>query len=197
MKKLISLVCICFFTINTLHAQIFGNKNQENTENDIKIPNLFQKQRNKYLEKLRKQRAEMDSTNFTCAIAVTDNTGFYEEDQKNKKAINSLMQDILMDGKVDFDTKNRDANAPLTPVDPYEKAISFMEWGENLMSMNNYKAAENNFLKAETNFLESGKTKNIYYAKLLTDLGLPYSALGNSEKANQSYYWGAFILTEN
>jgi tetratricopeptide (TPR) repeat protein len=139
----------------------------------------------------------MDSTNFTCAIAVTDNTGFYEEDQKNKKAINSLMQDILMDGKVDFDTKNRDANAPLTPVDPYEKAISFMEWGENLMSMNNYKAAENNFLKAETNFLESGKTKNIYYAKLLTDLGLPYSALGNSEKANQSYYWGAFILTEN
>jgi CHAT domain-containing protein/Tfp pilus assembly protein PilF len=182
MKKFISLACILLLA-SFLHAQVLDRlKNKGKDRLDQKAKDIVQNQKNKYLEKLRKQRAEMDSSNFTCAIAVTDNTGFYEEEQKNKKFLNSLGQDFLADGKINLNASTKLAD---NATDPYERAITAMEWGETMMAMNKYKAAENSFLSSEKDFIASNRTKNIYYAKLLTDLGLLYSALGNFEKANQ------------
>lgn len=181
MKLFIFLLCL-LFSQNILQAQVLDRlKNRGKNKIDQKAKEAIQNQRNKYSEKLRKQRAEMDSSNFTCAIAVTDNTGFYEEDQKGKKFLNSFGQDFISDGRINL---NAGAKIADNVTDPYERAINTMEYGEMMMSMNKFKAAENSFLQSEKNFNESGRTKNIYYAKLLTDLGLLYSALGNFEKAN-------------
>jgi CHAT domain-containing protein/tetratricopeptide (TPR) repeat protein len=180
--KFITALLITLFLQVSLQAQVLDRlKNRGKDKLDRSIRNVAQNQKNKYLEKMRNQRAEMDSSNFTCAIAVTDNTGFYEEEQRGKKFLNSLGQDFLADGRINLNASTKIVD---NATDPYERAISQMEYGEMMMSMNKYKAAENSFLRADEDFNTSGRTKNIYYAKLLTDLGLLYSALGNFEKAN-------------
>ncbi|GAB4132447.1 MAG: CHAT domain-containing protein [Raineya sp.] len=183
MKIIFFCVLNTLFLTSALQAQVLDRlKNKAKDKTDRALRNAAQNQKNKYLEKMRNQRAEMDSSNFTCAIAVSDNTGFYEEEQRGKKFLNSLGQDILTDGKINLNASTKIVD---NATDPYERAQSAMEYGELMMSMNKYKTAETSFLKAEKDFNSSERTKNIYYAKLLTDLGLLYSALGNFEKAKQ------------
>lgn len=191
MKKLIfSFVWIFLVSYFPLKAQILDRlKDKAGRKAKEVANNAVQNQRSKYLEKLRKQRAEMDSSNYTCAIAVSDNTAFYEEDQKTRKALNSFGQDFLTDGRINLNASDRIADA----TDPYEKALSQMEWGEMMMSWNKFKSAESSFLKAEKNFIESGKTENIYYAKLLSNLGLLYSNFSAYE-ASQQYLQEALNL---
>lgn len=130
----------------------------------------------KYDEKLKKKRAQLDSLNFTCSIAVSDNTGFYEEDQQFKKGFNSFMQSFLEDETEKIKKMN----------DPFEKALSQTEWGETMMKAKRFSAAENSFQKAQENFNKAGKTENIYYAKLLTNLGILYSILSDFERAEEN-----------
>ena len=160
MKTLrIILLLACF---NTANAQIL-----DLTRDILKATN--------HQEKLKRKKAKMDSLNFTCAIAVSDNTGFYEEDQQLKRSGNEYMQNWLADN----DELARKMN------DPFEKAISQTELGETMMKMNKYKAAENAFNEAQKFFVQAGNVENIYYAKLLTNFGILYSNLSNFEEAEK------------
>ncbi|MDX1902700.1 MAG: CHAT domain-containing tetratricopeptide repeat protein, partial [Thermonemataceae bacterium] len=78
----------------------------------------------------------------------------------------------------------------------YEFALTRMELGETMFAMSKFKAAEKNFTSAETNFKKANKTQDNYYAKLLTDFGLLYSALSNFEKSEQ-YLQQALELRKN
>lgn len=174
-------VVLGFLLMTPTQAQILDRvKNRAKDKANQTVRNAVQGQRNKYLEKLRKERAEMDSSNFTCAIAVSDNTGFYEEEQRGRKILNSALQDVLADGRMNLNISSKLAD---NITDPYEFAITKMEIGETMFAMNKFKAAEDNFISSESNFQKSGKTNDIYYAKLMTDMGLLYSALGSFDKS--------------
>ncbi|MCU0437176.1 MAG: CHAT domain-containing protein [Raineya sp.] len=182
MKNLFLFTFLLFCHI--AHAQL-GNlkdrvKDKAKDKADRTARNAVQGQKNKFLGDLQKKRAEMDSANYTCAIAVSDNTGFYEENQRWNKMFNSMGQDFIADGRL-----NLNATSKITSniTDPAEYAQTRMELGESMLAMNKYKAAEKNFSVAEENFKKAGKTNDMYYAKLMTDMGLMYSALGNFEKA--------------
>lgn len=163
MKKLVLAGSfLVFLSFTQVYAQL-----EDLTRTVLKATN--------YQEKLKRKKAKLDSLNFSCAIAVSDNTGFYEEDQQMKRIGNEFMQSWLADEKELIEKSQ----------DPFEKALEKMDEGEILMKMNKFRNAEKAFQKAKEYFLAAGKNENIYYAKLLSNWGILYSNLSNFEEAEQ------------
>ncbi|WP_038029345.1 CHAT domain-containing tetratricopeptide repeat protein [Thermonema rossianum] len=122
-----------------------------------------------------KKRAQYDSLNFSFAIAVADQTGFYEE--KNlfyDLGIDKLAVSTLLGHEID--------SGEYTPGEEFEESLNL---AEILFASNKYKWAEDEFLYAEQKMPLNAKPAN--KARLYNDLGLLYTTLGNYKTA-ESYF---------
>ncbi len=175
LSKICLTGCLLFFSFTT-YAQ-FGKLKEKlkNKTEDVKketANNLEEKGKNTLANTLEKSRASYDSTNFSFAIALSDNAGFYEEKSLGKELLtNPLLTGLLKDGTAGSN-------------DPVQNAKSNNELGEMMYSSRFYNKAERSFMKAQSGFESSNATNDIYYPKVISNLGLLYLSTGRYEKAD-------------
>lgn len=131
-----------------------------------------------------KKRAKYDSLNFSFAIAVADQTGFYEE--------KDLFYDLGID-KLAVNTLfgNNNAQSQRTPQKEFEEAVNL---AEILFASNKYKWAEERLLYAEKNMPPN--TKATQKARLYNDLGLLYTTLGDYSSAERYFDKALATITQ-
>ncbi len=135
--------------------------------------------KNATVNQMNKGRARYDSTNFSIAIAVSDETGFYEEKDlfrdigADKIAANMFMND----GKVNATT--------FVDNDPLQVPKTTNNTGEMAFSSSKYATAEKCFLSALSEYKASGAENSIFYNKTLSNLGLLYTVTARNEEAEK------------
>lgn len=129
-----------------------------------------------------KKRAQYDSLNFSFAIAVADQTGFYEE--KN------LFYDLGIDKMAVETLLGNNNSQTLTPEQEFEDAVNL---AEILFASNKYKWAEDEFLYAEKTMPLNIKATQ--KARLYNDLGLLYTTLSNYNTAEEYFKKALEVIT--
>lgn len=122
------------------------------------------KLRSALLEKMADTRKEYDEASFNYAVALSDNAGLYEDEERFKRSQKVLFEAL----KMASGTKNS----------PKEDASNMNETGEMLYASNKYKLAEEAFKSSIKTFETNNLTKDPVYALTLGNLGLLYHTTG-------------------
>lgn len=118
--------------------------------------------------KLEKERAGIDSTNFSYAISLNDNSGFLESD-KTSDYLMRLFASSLYDEEPTAE----------------ENARNSLNMGELLYANRKYKLAEIKFTEAEIYFKEAGLENDPLYYKLISNKGLLASTMNRYTVAEE------------
>lgn len=118
-------------------------------------------------KQLEEIRNSYDSTSFSFAIALSDNTGLFEVKEKDKQfqRLSVSFSDALGYTKDQI-------------TDPLKKAKTANEFGQ--FSYANYKFRRADFFYkiSRTEFEKNGATTDLQYAKLISNMGLLYQTMG-------------------
>jgi CHAT domain-containing protein len=144
-----------------------GKNNQKSAKTTKKKPDLFEAQ----LDKL---RGEQDTLAFGYAIAVFDNAGSYENDNKFK----DFMRVVV--GFTDLIGLTKDKNR-----DALQEAKNYNSLGELNYAFQKYKTAEKNFAKAQKLFESHQGTNTAAYAQLRANQGLLFHHAGRYTEAEE------------
>jgi CHAT domain-containing protein len=123
------------------------------------------------IKKLDEARQEYDSATFNYAVALSDNAGLFESEQRYQKNQKMLLE-VLQTSEGQKNT-------------PAEKAFNYNEVGEMMYAGNNFTAAENSFKKSVRLFEQEGETRHPVYALAVSNLGLLYHTTGRYELSEQ------------
>ncbi len=176
---------LLFFSLHTASAQggVLGklkDKVKEKTkekkqqiEEDIKeagqdlISQQFEEMRNAY-----------DSTNFSFAIALSDNSGLYEHQERAEKYKKNLVRVTDLMGLTEDQSQ-----------DALKLGKDYNELGQFSYANYRFKRAEYFFILAKAKFEEANAQQTIFYPKVIANLGLLYLTTARYEdalNANQS-----------
>lgn len=158
MKKAVLLFYLFLFSVSS-SAQI-----NLGTIKDIYNSELGQKVKGEVLNKLESMRSDFDESSFNYAVALSDNAGLFESEErftKNKR--------ILLDGIAATQGKE---------VSNEDKALSLNSTGEFMYASNQYSAAETSFKQAKKILEEAHDSSDAFYAQVISNMGLLYHTLG-------------------
>ena len=120
-------------------------------------------------KKLDEARNNFDSTSFSYAISLNDNSGLYDLKEKGEgflKVYSNL-------GKVEEEKEER------------EKARDLLDRGEGLYASGYYQMAERLLIASKEKYEDNKLTDDINYPKVISNLGLLYSTTGRYTTAEE------------
>lgn len=120
-------------------------------------------------QKLEEARNNFDSTSFSYAISLNDNSGLYDVKEKGEvflKAYTNL-------GKEEAEKEER------------EKARDLLDKGEGLYASGYYAMAEKVLLASKIKYEVNDLKEDVNYPKVLSTLGLLYSTMGRYTTAEE------------
>jgi CHAT domain-containing protein/Flp pilus assembly protein TadD len=129
-------------------------------------------------DQFEEMRNGYDSTNFSFAIALSDNSGLYEYEERAEKYKKNLVMVTDLTGVTEDQSQ-----------DPLKPAKDFNDLGQFSYANNRFKRAEYFFKLSKTKFEESNAQNTIYYPKVVGNMGLLYLTMGRYDEAltaNQS-----------
>ncbi len=127
-------------------------------------------------ESFAEMRNGYDSTNFNFAIALSDNSGLYEYEERFEKYKKNLVRTTDFMGL----TKDRSTQQPL------ELARTYNDLGQFSYANNRFKRAEGLFKLSKTELENKQAQNTIYYPKVIGNLGLLYLTFGRYDDAYQA-----------
>jgi len=155
----------------------------------IKIDNLPGKDailstvKSKLITKLSDARKEYDTTSFNYAVALSDNAGLFENEERFKKN-QKLFLELL---------KSKEGQS----IDYMEEASNYNEAGEMMYASNHFVPAEASFKQALTVFRKQIKdTTHLLFALIKSNLGLLYHTTGRYT-LSESYTTSALELRKS
>jgi len=122
--------------------------------------------------KIEEARQDYDTATFNYAIALSDNAGFFEEQEKFGKYKDLIFMVI---DKADLQQDN----------DPLRKARDHNNIGEMSLAGNKFKIAEKSFLKSKNILEENSLSNDPFYLGTKSNLALLYHALGRYAEAEK------------
>lgn len=146
----LSTTCFAQFNLETL-------KNAANSE-------LGKKVKESLVNKLDDMRSDYDEASFNYAVALSDNAGLFESEERYKKNNRMLLDAFAA-------TQGKE-------VTNSDKALSMNSVGEMMYASNKYTSAESSFLKAKTMLEEAQDSIGLLYAQVVSNLGLLYHTTG-------------------
>ncbi|MBX9852541.1 MAG: CHAT domain-containing protein [Cytophagaceae bacterium] len=153
----------------------FGQFDPKKIVGNVNTRDGLTKLKGAMLTKMTEARKEYDEASFNYAVALSDNAGLYETEERYKK-----QQKIFLEVVKSTDSE---ANTPL------DKASNYNDLGEMLYANNHFTAAEVSFKKAIRIYEGQSETKHPIYALTLSNLGLLYHTTGRymlAEKFTQT-----------
>ncbi len=134
--------------------------NTKNSGNRI-LNDRFEDMRNSY-----------DSTNFSFAIALSDNSGLYEYEERAEKYKKNLVRVTDAVGITEDLSQ-----------DPLKVAKDFNDLGQFSYANNRFKRAEGLFKLAKAEFENKQAQNTLYYPKVIANQGLLYLTTGRYQEA--------------
>ncbi|QSE95884.1 CHAT domain-containing protein [Fulvivirga lutea] len=162
--KLQLTAVILLLIVSTANAQL-GKFLKEKAKSVTESGVIQEKIKDLASEKLADARAEVDSTSFSFAISVSDNSDLINADTGKDKAIKLIST---------FKSNEDDSEQV--------KARKLKDAGELAYAKGYYQKAEYLLLSAKTSYEESS-TDDINYYTTISNLGLLYSTMGRFTKA--------------
>ncbi|WP_040497454.1 CHAT domain-containing tetratricopeptide repeat protein [Fulvivirga imtechensis] len=120
-------------------------------------------------ERLDEARSNFDSTSFSYAISLNDNSGLYDLREKGEGFL-KIYSNL---GKVEDEKEER------------EKARDLLDRGEGLYASGYYQMAERLLLASKEKYETHELTDDINYPKVISNLGLLYSTTGRYTAAEE------------
>ncbi len=171
--RCIIFLCLCLLGFGTsLQAQIrIGGGTLDKIKDKTGI-DVEKEGKNLFAKQIEKARQKYDSTNFRLAIAMSDNSGFYEESAlwrdvgADKIAANLLKEEVVSE-------------------DPLSEGKNKNETGELALSSRKFDKAERLFGEARLSFERKNATRNLYYPRVISNEGYMSLMMGRFEEAEQ------------
>lgn len=194
----LGLIMICCLVSPTLPAQGFLNKMKDKAKqkaNNAKdkakrdAENEAKKSAKETLldgldaldQKITNMQGEYDSTNFSFAIALSDDTGLFEYNERNKR-----LRNLVVGG----------TDAISAAGSPVRRAKTYNELGQMSYANYHFRRAEFFFKASQKTYENNGEINNIYYPKLIANMGLLYHTMGRYTESLE-FTQNALDLREN
>jgi CHAT domain-containing protein/Tfp pilus assembly protein PilF len=147
------------------HAQ-FGDLLKKGLEKGKKVAEK------KLVQTGKEIRNKLDSTDFSYAITVIDNSGMMDTRDATDQAIKDVNLAVNL-------YKGDDQ------ASPEEKSRNILDGAEKLYGFRKFKPAEAVFLDAKLSYEANNLTDNINYSRVYADMGLLYATMGRYQTAEE------------
>ena len=125
-------------------------------------------------KQLEDMRSSYDSTNFSFAIALSDNTGLFEVKERDKQF---QRMSVRFTDAFGF-TKGQKS-------DPLKNAKTANDFGQMSYANNKFRRAEFFYKLSRKQFEKHNGESDLTYAKLITNMGLLYSTMGRYSESEE------------
>ena len=132
---------------------------------------LGQKVKGAVVDKLDDMRSDYDEASFNYAVALSDNAGLFESEERFKKNKRMLLDAFAA-------TQGKE-------VTREDSVLSLNSVGEMMYASNKYKAAESSFLRAKKMLEKAADSSDALYAQIISNLGLLYHTTGRYTSAEK------------